>query len=218
MTLVDPQSARAAIGGLMLRYNPAQRRDDDGRWTKTGTAQMDADWASHNASLSTEQRAAVRWYTGDGYSDVNELLRGQADPDSFSPRRYRQIQERTEALRSAMASNPRSVSVARGMSADALGLGPDPTPEAVRELVGRTLVHDGFTSTTADRGLQSVGNVRLEIDVPQGVPSLWLGDNSAKPEEQELLLAPGVRVQVDAVEVGGSAEVPAYTVRGRVVS
>lgn len=36
MTLVDPQAARAAIGGLLLAFNPNQRRGDDGKWTKIG--------------------------------------------------------------------------------------------------------------------------------------------------------------------------------------
>lgn len=36
MTLVDPQAARAAIGGLLLAFNPSQRRGDDGKWIKMG--------------------------------------------------------------------------------------------------------------------------------------------------------------------------------------
>lgn len=200
--------------------SPVRSIDQIGKPSTRGAANyavapnvMEKEWAGHWASLSTKQKDAVEEYSGGGYSDMNTALRKPADEwDDFE----KDVIHQAALVQSAMAPAPRGTKVFRGMGLAGLGLPGNATIADLEKLVGNTLVNDAFTSTTVDRKAQFHGDVKLEIEVPKGTPSLWLGSNSQWPKEQELLLAAGAKMKVV-----GATEIPGqpgkYTVKVRVV-
>lgn len=166
------------------------------RMTAVKPKQMEADWSAHHATLSDGQRKAVRDYTTSDYFAINEALRGN-QPKTAKERKA--VAAATEAISSAMAPAPRDTLAYRGTHTSSLGLPKQPTVDQMRSLVGKTLVNDAFTSTSVDKGEIFAGNLELEIEVPRGTRSLYLGDAARVPTERELLLDKGARMRVDAV-------------------
>lgn len=157
---------------------------------------MEADWKDHNDSLSKDQRQAVHDYTTSDYFAINNALKGTPPKTA---RERKSIEKTTALIRSSMAPAPRGTKVFRGTNTASIGLPKNPTLAEMRALVGKTLVNDAFTSTSVSADEIFAGNLELDIEMPEGTPSLWLNGNSRLPDEHEVLLDAGSRMQVLSV-------------------
>jgi hypothetical protein len=179
--------------------------------------QMDEDWEAHNDTLSSRQRFAVERYSESGYESMNALLRRPADGEG--DRGDKSTLALCQDLQAAMAPAPKGQAVFRGLYSNGLGLGSHPSEEEVKALEGGVLVSDAFVSTSVNPNSAFSGDVKVEIEVPKGTPSLWVKPNSAHPGEDELLLAAGSKIKIISVEVTpASMFFPAsYKVKARIV-
>lgn len=157
---------------------------------------MDADWKPHNDSLSKDQRQAVHDYTTSDYFAINNALKGTPPKTA---RERKAIEKTTALIRSSMAPAPRGTKVFRGTNTASVGLPKNPTLAEMKALVGKTLVNDAFTSTSVSADEIFAGNLEFDIEMPEGTPSLWLNGNSRLPDEHEVLLDAGSRMQVLSV-------------------
>jgi hypothetical protein len=89
--------------------------------------------------------------------------------------------------------------VFRGTNTASVGLSKNPTLAEMQALVGKNLVNEAFTSTSVKADEIFAGNLEFDIDVPEGTPSLWLNGNSRLPDEAEVLLDAGAKMQVLSV-------------------
>lgn len=214
------KNIRAKADAGVKHVSPVKSNKEIGKPSRYGQvpyavapAVMQKDWEGHWDSLSTKQRDAVDEYSGGGYADMNNILRNPPDnPDEID----QEYIDQAALVQSAMAPAPRATKAFRGMYANGLGISKNPSLEEIQGLIGHTLVNDAFTSTSVDRKASFNGNVRLEIEVPKGTPSIYLGTNSQFPKESELLLAAGAKMKIVGVE-----EIPedpgSYRVKVRVV-
>lgn len=157
---------------------------------------MDADWKDHNDSLSKDQRQAVHDYTTSDYFAINNALKGTPPKTA---RERKAIEKTTALIRSSMAPAPRATKIFRGTNTASVGLPKNPTLAEMKALVGKTLVNDAFTSTSVSADEIFAGNLEFDIEMPEGTPSLWLNGNSRLPDEHEVLLDAGSRMQVLSV-------------------
>ena len=126
-----------------------------------------------SASLTSEQRGAIRAYTGSLYSDINATLRGlkkglnrgfaSADNEYCAKQIYSALSD---------ARIPCDCVVYRGMSSAALGNLENLSDE---ELVGKVYTDNGFMSTSLNRNDAFSGKVQLEIEVPAGTNGAYVG-------------------------------------------
>jgi hypothetical protein len=116
-----------------------------------------------------------------------------------------------------MAPSPRATKVFRGTNTASVGLSKNPTLAEMQALVGKNLVNEAFTSTSVSADEIFAGNLEFDIEMPEGTPSLWLNGNSRLPDEHEVLLDAGSKMQVLSVteSPAGSGN---YKVKTRVVN
>jgi hypothetical protein len=178
-------------------------------------AAMTAEWKAHNDSLSDAQRKAVKTYSTTDYLKMNGVLR--KPPGSKLTAEEKKFAKESETLQSAMAPAPRGVKVYRGSNLQSLGLPKDASAADMKAMLGKTVINDAFTSTSTDPNEIFGGNLELEIEVPEGTPSIWMNGNARVPSEQELLLAAGSKMQITGVRETppGSGQ---YKVKGRIVA
>lgn len=213
--------AKGTVTALVKPKPPARVTppSEIGKPSRTGRADfavsraaMDKDWKAHNDSLSKDQKKSAYDYTTSDYLYMNRVL-GKPEGEKLSRDDKRYLKQ-SQTLQGAMAPAPRGTKVYRGAYLNSIGLDNKATLADVQALVGKTLVNDGFTSTTVKRSEIFAGNLEMEIEVPKGTPSLWLNGNSQLPNEQELLLAAGAKIKVLAVEEIRRGE---YKIRARIV-
>lgn len=137
-------------------------------------------------SLSREERAALRAYTGSSYASINAYYRGKTkDFDSEDSRNC------AAHICSAMAKStiPCDCVVYRGMGNSALGNLAHLSDE---ELMGQIYRDKGFMSTSINPEDAFGGAVRLEIEVPKGTRGGYVGYVSEHGHtESEVLLDRG---------------------------
>ena len=148
-----------------------------------------AEWTSRSeATIKTashELKRCVENYTGDGYHDINGVLRGTVSYEGMPDYLKQQIPEFVGLLRSAMVPLDRGIVVTRGISTALFN-------EVVNS--SKSYVDKGFVSTSAKPPeLLARGEVKIEIVVPKGVPALFVGGMSAVKSEGEVILPPGLR-------------------------
>lgn len=88
--------------------------------------------------------------------------------------------------------------------------------ELIDSKVGDTLQDRGFLSTSLADDFNFGGDVELILDVPAGVKAAYIANvttHEGGKEEEELVLGPGLGIEVVSVEDGGDRP----TVRGRIV-
>lgn len=192
-----------------------------GKPSRTGRAdlavspeKMEQEWEGHWNKMTPTQKTAAYRYSGYDYGKMNAVLRDPGsiagDQDAFDAALM------SRELQSAMAPAPRGTKAFRGLYSRGLGISDNPTLEEMQALVGDTLINDAFTSTTVNRDLSFAGNVRMDIEVPKGTPSLWMGKNSSVPSEAELLLAAGAKMKILGVEPY-PGQAGSYIVKARIV-
>lgn len=145
-------------------------------------------------SLSPEQYAAVKDYTGTQYHDnINGVLRNQES--TFDPGNY----ERTVHIHSALcgSSIPQPITVYRGAPLRSLGKYADLSDD---ELVGKIIDDQGFMSTSINIHDSFAGDIKYEIDVPSGAPGAYVGYLSQSGEyESEVLFDYGRTMKIKGV-------------------
>lgn len=169
------------------------------------------------------QTEALNRYAGDAYYGMNGLLRD--DPEVIADLDERQKREAEGLIRDAnagMRPTTEPVKVKRFVSGfEAFGIDQDTMTreeiyDTLRGMVGRTSQEPGLMSTSLDRGYgkeQWPGKVLIELDVPAGVMAAYLDGDVGFAREQELVMAPGTRIDWSEAVI----DPPRNTMRGRVV-
>ena len=150
--------------------------------------------ANHGIVLTPDQHAALKNYTGGGYSGMNGYLRGAYE--YAGP----QVKDQVLQVQSAMMPIQQDTLLIRGTGWEQL---PKQfhSPELAKKLVGKTIEDPGFMSTAvAGSGGEFPGNVHLTIEAPAGTPGVFVRELSLHKGENEMLLAAGTRFRVISVE------------------
>ena len=156
--------------------NASTRATKEEKYDDLSVIAVGNQWAK---SLTKEQYYAIHEYTDTAYSNINASLRGKGN---FLPGNLEKATEIHMALQDAKI--PRSCTVYRGVTSDALGYLQNLTDE---EMVGHVIRDGGFMSTTLKRESAFCGSVQLEIDVPAGARGAFIGSISCYPDEDEVL-------------------------------
>ena len=133
--------------------------------------------------LTPDQRAALEWYSGQGFGEINGRLRSGDDESDA---------ETIATIDSAMAPLPQMTVNRTFTSEDALG-----DPDA---LLGKTLTDDAYMSTAKGGRTGGLAPLAVEIDVPEGTLGRDISDLSENPHEGEVLLGRGARLEITGVE------------------
>lgn len=134
-------------------------------------------------SLSAVEKAAVKDYSGAGYHDFNDWLRGAT---SVKPAK---IDERIKNLDKALAKTPlpEDFVVWRGIGTpkpvyDALGI------KSRAELkVGMDIMDVSYSSASPNPA-RAWGGLKIEVRLPKGSTGAYIGTNSKHPTEEEYLI------------------------------
>lgn len=149
------------------------------------------------------QKSALTTYTGQEFQQMNGVLRN--DPKHIS-----YLSEETKVKYAKLSKNaqdgmrplPKSVTVYRKTGTKQLpGLGENAKFEDVLAFEGKTFIDRGFFSSSVTDGVWS-GNLWMTLEVAKGVPAAWVKQISKNPQEDELLLAAGLKYRVISVEKG----------------
>lgn len=162
--------------------------------TTNSSASVKESGKAWSDSLSSNERNAVKDYTGTAYLNINSVLRGKESSFDAGNR------EKAKAIHSALSKShlPQSCTVYRGASKEALGKYANLPDEA---LVGKIISDDGFMSTSLNSSDSFGGEVKLEIDVPAGANGAYVGHISrAGHYESEVLFDCGQVMQITGVK------------------
>jgi len=179
-----------------------EKTPGNGQPRKISTAEAEAmqDQMLASNPWTKPQKDALKEYSAFFYTEMNGLLRGHTivyDEDLYTEEDVKKaIRSTLEGLRPL----PEPVTVYRNVDARAL-LGrriPDAAERltALKELTGQTRQERGFSSTSIHDDLTDFGNeIQLAIEVPAGTPAAFLRRISESPNEDELLLTPGMNYE-----------------------
>lgn len=148
-------------------------------------------WAK---KLTSTQRRAVRYYTGNGYTPINGALRkiSKTVPHKIT----NDIRAINTGLNKFKLAEP--ITVFRGVSKDGLrmSLGNQPVK------VGAEYNDPAYSSTTVSRAtaLNFSHNVVLKINIPQGQRGAYIAPLSQSKGEQEFLMRRGTRMIVTKLQ------------------
>lgn len=178
----------------------AAGRDTAGRTLTPDQAEAMQRQMMAGAEWTPAQREALREYSAGWAGEMNGLLRtGKGDATA---------REFVKAAASAMRPLPEDVRLYRFTAPDGLGV---ESVDDLAGLVGKTLQDRGFMSSSiAESGwtseqmqLAARRQVLIRIDAPAGTPAAYIERISAHPGQWEMLLAPGTKCRVTAVETRG---------------
>ena len=164
-------------------------------------------------SMSPESKAALKVYTGFGYSVINLSQRGTPEELAHSLQQWgddptkgpRLWAKQADDIHAAMKPVPQDLTVWRGI--DAMGFpGGDNSGHAYdwNTVAGTDFKDKGFPSTSLlekiGRGWAFKGAV-AKIEVPKGTPAIAIQPFAANPAlgEHELLLDRGLKFHIDKV-------------------
>ncbi|WP_052077527.1 VG15 protein [Rhodococcoides fascians] len=175
-------------------------------------------WRDYADGVAVADREAVRAYTGNGYEDINEYLRGLTSTVSDS---NASAITRLDRVMDAAPRVPENLRASRAVGADVFSLTEASDP---RMLVGRKFRDGGFMSTAMQSDIRSVnrGEVELRLDVPAGTRGLYVSSHDRDddrslavfgPSENELLLGRGVEYEITGAVVDGGRTI----LTGRVI-
>lgn len=147
-------------------------------------------WANN---LSQAEAMAVRDYTGTHYLNINNVLRGIESDFAYGN------ENRSILIHNALqnAQMPCDCTVYRGASARALGEYQNLSDE---QLIGLTIMDDGFMSTSLNPNDAFSGEVRFELSVPEGTHGAYVGYlSNCGHYESEVLLDAGRQMEITDV-------------------
>ena len=139
-----------------------------------------AHYAAWGQALTTAERDAVAYYTGNNFLHWNKFLRGAG---ASRPEYARHGPPLDRALDAHPA--PDAFVAWRGMDIGFLGIRRDQLRP------GMDIPDAAYTSTTLDKG-RVFGGELFEVRIPKGTPGAWLnraGRASNNPGEREFLLS-----------------------------
>lgn len=155
------------------------------------------DWTS-------AERASLRHYTGNNFTEINGQLRGKYPPTPS-------VMAHAANMQRGMKPLPEGVILYRGTGPTAALPG---NIEAYKDLIGGTFVDHGFFSTSI--GPRS-GQIKLTIEAPKGTPAAYVQNISHYPNELEMLLGAGLRYEILSAKEENSGWNSVIAVRVRVV-
>ena len=142
--------------------------------------------------LKPKYKAAITYYTGQGYSLINDYLRGVSSP---SPIQAASLQQHIKNINQVLNNAPpttKSMIVYRGLNLDTLTKFHNLKAGQVIDLFT-----DSFNSTSFKIGVASGDNFAGQICcvfilyLPPGIKGLYIGKKSQVSYEDEFILAPG---------------------------
>ncbi len=153
--------------------------------------------ASATKPWTTNQKAAIKAYTGSYYSTFNSALRKghYASPDAI---------EKIKHLQAAMRPLDTDVRVYRGSDSQLMTGVADASVTELKALIGKKIQDKGFFSTAINEGSAFGGGIRYVVEVPKGSAAAWVKDLSNFKSENELLLAAGTKFEVIDVTKGST--------------
>jgi len=229
------QAAVAAELELLRKFNPREPRDPGGKWSLVGGVKKlakaltpDQAQAMQDQMLAGEhwtdrQKNAIRDYAAFGYRPMNGILRGKnASSDNMT---RAQAKAAIKDTVSAMRPLPQPVLAKRMTSFEAFGL---PEPVTVGDILdrnklgiekiqsikrGTVLQERGFMSTSIGPNEGFQGDIQLQLEIPAGTMAAYVASLTSEPDEHELLLAPGVKFEVQDIVVPADGSPPTVSVR-----
>lgn len=185
-------------------------------WEKSSERIMSEDASKFAASLSTEELAAVKQYTGTIWTGESEA------PSRTFPYHY-------EAMNRALRSGPESVSediradvmasntaLAGALNSNRIsenaivyrGIGGTRMPQDLTTLVGTTITDKGFSSMSAHyETAANFGTVVMEVRVPAGSRGAFVRDAATISKWDEFIAPPGSKFNVIGTERRGRVPV-----------
>ncbi|MFD1126048.1 ADP-ribosyltransferase [Lentilactobacillus raoultii] len=150
-------------------------------------------WAKH---LTSDQKRAIRYYTGDGYDAINNTLRGLEKKQATKINA--KIQNINSGLRKFKLTKP--MTVFRGTST--AGLKKSLDTHAIQ--VGGQYLDPAYSSTTLTRSVavEFSKHVILKINVPIGYHGAYIDPISKNKGEKEYLLNAGTPMIITKLQKG----------------
>ena len=206
MLLAAREQYTAGLSAAQTAATAAQvrrRREDARRFTRAdeGRRYGAETWPGPEA-YTARQLTALKAYTGDGYRRINDRLRRSSGESTTQ-----QIRDMDAAMDRAPRV-PEDLIVTR--NADARSFGFEPGAD-LSKLEGRTVTEHGFLSTSINaRGAMS-GDVRINLNVPQGYKGIYVSGKPGQKQvissvgggETELILARGAQYTIRSVTRSG---------------
>ena len=176
------------------------------------------DWWTKKSGVSAGRtkvpgaKDAITQYTGGESGTINRGLErstieyrktGKLDQGFVRDEMDRYVRDIDGAM--AQAAIPEDVLVYRGTGAlTEYQTGANLSAADAQRLLGKTIVHDGFVSTSVKRETAFQSAIELQIKVPKGTRGLWVKPISRYTRENELLLDRGYRMLVTGVRKEGT--------------
>lgn len=167
-----------------------------------------------NSELTDAQRQSIANYTSSGYTSINGVLRGKnvAGADTAY---LKKMLAHAKNIQDAMRPLPQSIITYRGTGPEQFpGLTSSATIEDVRKFLGKTIIDDGFVSSSVSTGSAFGNKIQLTIEAPAGTPARYVAGISSLSHERELMYAAGTQFKVIEVTPGAFGNI---NVRLRVV-
>lgn len=193
------EEANAYFGRRPERSLRRQDREEYDRQMQAYRESMFGEWYEN---LTSDQTVSIGSYSGDAYSGINGLLRGEMTEkmvDMWNATESRTIQDMIQNVESAIDNfelkDP--IKVYRTCENDVL--------ESLQLSVGSSFHDDGFGSTSVLSKKVASGNIVMEINVPAGKGhGAWINPLSgAEDEEYEFLLQRGSDYVVKGIRTQG---------------
>lgn len=185
-----------------VRPERSLRRENREEYDRQRAAYEASMFGSWSSGLTPEQSGSIGAYSGDAYSGINGLLRGQMTQrmvEAWDQTETRGIREMIGHIDTALESFELTepIRVYRTCESDVL--------EALTPEVGAAFRDDAFVSTSALSRKVASGNIVMQIDVPAGTGhGAWINPLSgAEDEEYEFLLPRGSEFRVKGVRKEG---------------
>lgn len=143
---------------------------------------------------TTSQKASLKAWTGGIYGSMNKwLYEGKDTSDSHK--------NHVKNAQLGMRPSTKPVLLHRGTGRDAFDVS---THEELEQLVGSTLVQDGFgASSIGGTAAFSGMPMLIEIEAPPGTPMAWVAPfSNYGTSEREMLLAAGLHYKIISVKKG----------------
>ena len=189
----DGAAANAYFGE---RPERALRRENREEYDAKMEEYKNSMFGSWQDSITAEESLAIASYTGDAYSGINGLLRGQMTKkmvDAWNETETRPIETYIKDMDSALASFELKDPIIVYRTCD------QNVANSLMAAVGNTFRDDGYVSTSVISEKVASGNIVMQITVPAGKNhGAWINPLSgAADEEYEFLLPRGSEFRVN---------------------
>ncbi|MCD8209163.1 MAG: hypothetical protein LUD72_14590, partial [Bacteroidales bacterium] len=194
-TFSDAEAANAYFGQAPERSLRRTDREEYDRLTEEYKQSAYGQW---QANLTGDQESAIGRYTGDDYSAINGVLRGEMTENqvqrwdaSGGLTTMEKIDDITDAISKFQLKD--NITVYRTCEEDVF--------RNLQKQIGSIFIDDGFTSTSVLDTPVASGNVKMVIDVPAGIGNgAWISPLSGSPDEYEFLLQRGTQYRIDSIQ------------------